>query len=125
MRHRVLCFGGRDYCDTRAVAGVLQKLLDAWGPDSFAVIHGGARGADSLCGAWAASKGLPVVAVAANWELFGKAAGGIRNQWMLDVCAPTYAVGFPGGPGSRNMAERVKKAGLPLWLPFALDDADK
>ena len=36
---------------------------------------------------------------------------------MLDWVMPNYAVGFPGGAGTRDMAARCAAAGLPLWRP--------
>lgn len=79
--------------------------------------HGGARGADTLAGEWGKRKGLPVLRVDANWDYYDKAAGPIRNQWMIDFAFPTYAVGFPGHTGTSDMAERCVEAGLPLWRP--------
>jgi hypothetical protein len=81
----------------------------------FAVIQGGAKGADSLCGLWAKSKGLPTIVVEANWARYDKAAGSIRNQWMLDFCEPNYVVAFPGGIGTRNMIDKSKLKGITVW----------
>ena len=81
------------------------------------IIHGAARGADSLAGQWGKSKGLPVVEIPANWDVYGNAAGSIRNQWMRDICMPTYGVGFPGGRGSANMLAKLLEVKCPVWLP--------
>lgn len=97
MRHRVLFFGGRDYSDAAYMRLVFDRLPEALNGAGFCVIHGGAKGADSLAGSVAASRGLPVVVVPANWGFYKLAAGPVRNTWMLDFCAPTYAVRFPGG----------------------------
>lgn len=119
MMHKVLCFGGRDYTNVNDVAQALTLLFDTLGKTPFAVIHGGARGADTLCANWAKSKGFPVLQVDANWDFYKKAAGGIRNQWMLDLCVPTYAVAFPGGAGTRDMTKRALSAGVIVWAPYA------
>lgn len=116
MTHRVLCFGGRDYDDRMAIDTALMQLTTSIG--QFAIIHGGARGADQLCGEWGERRGRPVIAVRANWDFYAKAAGGIRNSWMLEHCMPTYAVGFPGGPGTSDMAKRCERSGLTLWRPY-------
>ena len=113
--HRVLCFGGRDYYDDTAIAAALSELTSRLGV--FAIIHGGARGADSLCGAWGAAHGCPVVIVPANWDFYGNRAGPVRNAWMLDIAFPTYAVGFPGGTGTADMLRRLERAGVPVWRP--------
>lgn len=108
---RVLVFGGRDFTDAAIVDQALSMLPVG------CIIHGGARGADTLAGEWGKRKGLPVLRVDAPWDVYGNRAGPIRNQWMLDWCSPTYAVGFPGGSGTRDMAHRCTVAGLPLWRP--------
>lgn len=118
MRHRVLCFGGRTFADAAAVDRVLSQLTPHPEFIQFAIIQGGARGADTLCAAWGKTHGHPVIEVAAPWETHGKRAGPLRNSWMIELCQPTYAVGFPGGPGSANMASQCRAAGVPLWLPF-------
>lgn len=112
MTLRVLVFGGRDFTDTAIMDQALSML------DVGCIIHGGARGADTLAGEWGNRKGLPVLRIDAPWDFYGKyAAGPIRNQWLLDWACPTYAVGFPGGSGTRDMAQRCAAAGLPVWRP--------
>lgn len=114
--HKCLVFGGRTYSDARAVSEILTQFWQRHG--QFAVIEGGASGADRLAREWGQLHGLPVLTCAANWNSYKKAAGFIRNQWMLDYAQPTYAIGFPGGPGTADMARRVAKAGVALWQPF-------
>lgn len=111
--HRVLCCGGRNFNDVQFVTARLDELRQVLG--DFAIIHGGARGADRLAGEWGKRSGLPVIEVAANWDRFANAAGSIRNGWMLDFCFPTYAVAFPGGPGTADMVRKCKTRGIPVW----------
>jgi hypothetical protein len=115
--HRVLCFGGRTYEDMPALTIALDMVAAHLG--ALAVVHGGARGADDLAGAWARKRGVPLAIVPAPWDFYGKRAGTLRNSWMISLCQPTYAVGFPGGVGSANMASQCRAAGIPLWLPYA------
>lgn len=116
--NRVLCFGGRDFADAAAVDRSLAAFFDRNGATPSAVIHGGARGADSLCGSWGKRRGLCVIRVDANWDFFNNRAGPVRNGWMLQFCFPTYGIGFPGGSGTRDMAERLRVAGVPVWWPL-------
>lgn len=113
--HRVLCFGGRAYVQVKVVEQVLDQLPAVLRGVPFAIFHGGAPGADVICGAWGKRHGHPVASMEANWDFYGKPAGPIRNQWMLDFFRPTYAVGFPGGPGTRDMLARLDLAGVPCW----------
>src|SRR5574341_214066 len=48
------------------------------------VVHGNARGADSMFGAAAAQLRIPLHIFPANWKKYGRRAGHIRNREMLD-----------------------------------------
>lgn len=76
------------------------------------VIHGGARGADSLAGEVATKAGVPVEVYPAQWEKHGRRAGPIRNQQMLDEGRPDVVLAMPGGVGTADMVRRAKAAGL-------------
>lgn len=106
---RVLITGGRDFDDQDLLERTLDELHSK---HSFTtMIHGDASGADRLAGQWAESKGISVEANPADWKKFGRAAGPIRNQQMLDD-KPDLVVAFPGGKGTADMVSRAKKAGL-------------
>lgn len=81
MQQRVLVCGGRDYSD----ADMLGKILDAAHAANpiVCLIHGAARGADSLAADWALSRDVLCQAYPADWERDGKSAGPKRNQKML------------------------------------------
>lgn len=111
--HRVLVCGGRDFVDASRVVAVLGYYRSEAG--GFEVlIHGAARGADSLAGEWAKMVGVEVLAFPANWNTFGKAAGSIRNGYMLREGKPTLVIAFPGGAGTRDMIGKAKRAGVPV-----------
>lgn len=116
----VLVFGGRDFSDKRAVHKAFAEFTNHVGPISQ-VIHGKARGADRLGGIVAAELGILVREFPADWDGLGKRAGPIRNQQMLDDGKPDAAIGFPGGRGTADMVERLRKIKLPLWDAGALD----
>lgn len=109
---KVLVFGGRRYRNVTLLNAVLSTL-HAERPFTR-VIHGGATGADTLGGLWAGRYGVPVDVYHAQWTKHGKGAGHRRNQRMLDEGQPDFAVGFPGGRGTANMTDKLKRAGIPL-----------
>lgn len=109
---RVLICGGRHYADYDKVK---QALVDLGGKDAIeVVIHGAAQGADKLGGLAAQELGIAAKAVPADWTLYGKAAGTIRNQKMLDDEHPTMCLAFPDpeSRGTWDMVRRAKKAGI-------------
>ena len=111
-RKKVIVCGGRKYTDTERIYSVLDSLVIREG--SIFVIHGGAPGADQSAGEWAKQNGVPCAIVPANWNFYGKSAGGRRNGWMLEL-DPDLVVAFPGGVGTQNMITLAKKHGVPVF----------
>lgn len=75
----VLCCGSRDFTDRATIRAWLARF-----PRGTVVIHGAARGADTLAAEEARALGFAVRAYPARWDTEGKAAGPLRNQRMLD-----------------------------------------
>jgi hypothetical protein len=108
----ILVCGGRDYYDRATVYQTLDQLHQS--TPITKLVHGDARGADSLGAAWAKLRGIDVVAVPADWAANKKAAGPMRNALMLRLHHPDLVVAFPGGNGTRDMIIRSQKAGVPV-----------
>jgi YspA, cpYpsA-related SLOG family len=111
---RVLVCGGREYSDLPRVIGVLNPLLEQH-PD-LEIIEGGATGADTLARDWAYAKSVPVQTFPANWKLYGKRAGYIRNVQMLEEGKPDMVIAFPGGPGTGMMVNLADKANVSVRI---------
>ena len=111
---RVLVCGGRDYPDQAKVNSVLTPLLEQF-PD-LEIIEGGATGADLLAKNWAHAKNVPVQTFPANWKLYGKRAGYIRNVQMLEEGQPDMVIAFPGGPGTGMMVNLADKANVSVRI---------
>ena len=119
---RVLVCGGRDYDDRERLFRVLDEALQAatLSGKTFTLVHGGARGADSLSHVWATDrkitdKGGVVRVYEADWETHGRAAGPIRNKLMLTSEQPHVIIGFKGGRGTAHMIRIGKEAGVPVY----------
>ena len=112
---KVIVCGGRDYNDREAVFAALDKA-HAKRPFSM-VIHGGARGADTLAGQWAESRGIFSARVDALWDAHGKAAGPRRNRAMLTLL-PEGLVAFLGGRGTADMVAAARATGVKVWCPY-------
>jgi hypothetical protein len=107
-KKRILVCGGRDFSDRSLLERILDLSLDKWGADGIVIIHGGARGADTLAGEWAKYHNIECIEEKADWEKYGKRAGPIRNQKMLDEHKPEIVVAFPGGTGTTHMVLLAK-----------------
>lgn len=107
--HKVLVCGGRDYEDYPTVKQTLDKL-HAEQPIDF-IIEGGAGGADTLAKRWSNESGVHCIEVRALWDYIGRSAGYKRNEAMLAL-EPSLVVVFPGGNGTKYMAEISEKEGI-------------
>ncbi|MGY6251723.1 DUF2493 domain-containing protein [Bosea thiooxidans] len=108
---RLLVTGGRNFTNRDLAFSALDKL-DAENCIDV-VIHGAARGADTEAARWCAVRGVPVWPCPADWSL-GKAAGILRNQWMLENASPSHVLAFPGGNGTADMVRRARAASIPV-----------
>lgn len=115
---RVLCFGSRHFDDLPTVR---QALLDLH-PTVGLVIEGEGKGADRLCRFAALELGLPVMPVAADWRLRGRAGGPMRNRSMLnfgiDLALSFQLPGRPLGAGSTDMTLQLERADVPYRLLY-------
>lgn len=98
----------------------LLELLAEEGPlpdGKHRIIHGDASGVDRLAGRSAMQwVDCEVVAYPAHWKTFGRAAGAIRNQQMLDKEKVDVVLAFPSfdSKGTWDMVERAVKARIPV-----------
>lgn len=105
---KILVCGGRDFIDRAKLFSALDELHSV--EKITTLVHGGARGADSLANAWAEPKGIPIRVYNPDWSI-GKMTGALRNQEMLDSEAPDLVVAFEGGNGTADMVYRAKAQG--------------
>jgi hypothetical protein len=116
---RILVCGGRNFRNVSFVAWTLGRVSNG---EYCTVICGGATGGDALAAKWALSKQMGLECYEAEWEKYGRAAGPIRNQRMLDEGKPDVVVSFPGGRGTADMVRRATEAGIKVikasdWTP--------
>lgn len=76
-----LVAGSRTFGDYSLMERSLDYLL--WNfRGNVEIVSGGAKGADALAEAYAKSRGYELKIFPANWDLYGKQAGHIRNEQM-------------------------------------------
>lgn len=111
--YRILVTGSRDWQDVETIEKALLEYDDIpWGE---VVLVSGAcsSGADYLCELYASALGWKVERHPANWELYGKQAGFIRNSEMV-VTMPDVCLAFikDGSRGATHCAALAKQAGI-------------
>ena len=120
---KVLVFGSRTWRDAIAEEHVLDGMYDFHKGDNepFVIVHGAAQGADEIADGFARANGIPRERYSADWDLYGKAAGAYRNEYMLLHGNPDVAWGFVDkdllhSKGSHDMAMKCVAAGVPTYI---------
>jgi hypothetical protein len=115
---RVLVCGGRNYDDRERLYKALNTALRSATSAGkvFILIHGNARGADTLSDDWAKERQVAITTrvYPADWAKHNKAAGPIRNRLMLTTENPHVIIACSGGSGTADMIRIGKKAGVPV-----------
>ena len=118
---RVLICGSRTWRDAFPIQAVLQRYYTI-GP--FMLIHGAAKGADSLADFWGRKLSIEIEAFPADWSI-GKRAGYVRNSQMLTEGKPDVVWAFVDKPlaesmGTAMMVDIARKGGVPCYVVEAI-----
>lgn len=116
MSIRILITGSRNWPDRVVVANAIrQAWIDADKPYRVTVVHGGARGADYIADQFARRMRFEVEQHVADWDKYGKRAGYVRNQQMvdsgIDIC---LAFIYNESKGATMCAKLAEDAGIPV-----------
>lgn len=118
-KEAILFTGSRDWNDIEAVKAVLASLDH----QKYFVLHGACpSGLDKVVDTLACDEetsNFNVVAVPARWDLYGPAAGPIRNQYMVEHYKPAHVYAFKSSPvsaGTDNCIKCARAAGIPVTL---------
>lgn len=105
----VVVSGSREYSNIQKIYNELQNILDEH--NNVVIVEGGANGADAIAALFAKEKGIKLLTFNADWDKYKKAAGGIRNQQMLDECNPDLVIAFPL-PKSKGTYDMIRRANI-------------
>lgn len=103
---RIGVIGSRSFIDYPLLKEVLDKATIGV-KENIYIISGGAKGADSLAQKYANERGYKMTIFKPIWELYGKAAGPIRNQHIID--SSDLIIAFWDGE-SRGTKDALTKA---------------
>ena len=98
-----------------------QKLFDktlAFLPKPVMIVSGGAKGADSFGAQYAADNNIPALIHSPDWEKHGKAAGFIRNEFIVRDCDVVLAFWDGKSNGTRDSLNHAKKLKKPTIIVY-------
>lgn len=121
---KILITGGRNYGQKQEVWGDETVWFDnpveiAYFNDTLdaihrrkpitCIVHGGAKGADTLAKLWAQDNNVEQKEYLPDWNRHGVYAGPLRNAEMMDLNKDLQCViAFPGGKGTKNCIGQAK-----------------
>lgn len=111
---KVIVAGSRGFADYQMLCRELDSFFGTLEADNFAIISGGAKGADWLGEVYAKGRGIKTIKVPPDWDRYGKSAGYRRNVEMAKIA--THCIVFWDGKskGSRHMIDIAQAYDLVL-----------
>lgn len=103
----LLVTGSRDFTNIDMVIDVLTQ----YDPATTTIVHGGAKGLDTIADLVAKELGFTVQCYKAGWN-HSKRDGILRNSQMLYEAKPDKIIGFRSKLNSRGTNGMLMKAGI-------------
>jgi hypothetical protein len=111
---KVIIAGGRDFNDFELLKDKCDIYLSQ--QSNVEIVSGTANGADKLGERYAKESNLKLTKFPADWDLYGRGAGPIRNKEMADY-ADSLVVFWDGkSKGTENMIAEARKRGLSIRI---------
>ena len=104
--------GARHLSNASLVATHLSSALSK--QPGLVLVCGNGKGCDTLVRQWASTHKVPLLVAPAHWASYGKAAGPIRNRFMLSMAQGVLAFPQAGSKGTAHVIRTAKELGLPL-----------
>ena len=121
---KIVITGSRDFSDRKFLFTYLDRFHSLHSISHL--IQGGARGVDSLSREWAIARNVRWSEYLADWRMYGKFAGHLRNQQMINQ-SPDAVIAFFSDPknpssGTSDCVARAKLAAIPVYFAHELDN---
>ena len=117
---RILVTGSRDWDDRNTIYRALQEARIGVSHDEIVLVHGGATGADQIAEVYAEAMDWGVEEHRAQWAVYSKGAGPMRNREMVDSGADICLAFIKNNsPGATHCAEYAEARGIPVKRFYA------
>lgn len=116
---RVIIAGSREFDNYNLLESTISNFIKE-NTNNVEIVSGTARGADQLGEQFAIEYGYQIKRFPANWNLYGKSAGPIRNREMAEYASGGQGVLFAfwdgKSRGTKSMIDLAKKYGLEVYV---------
>jgi len=111
---KIAVVGSRDFENYELVKSVLDLATKHGVLDE--VVSGGARGADFLGKKYAIENNVPYKEFPAQWDIYGRGAGMIRNKLIVEYCDMLIAFWDGTSKGTKNAINLARKSGKRVFI---------
>jgi len=111
---KIAIVGSRHYNNLDVVADYIRT----WFKPDDTLLSGGAFGVDAIAELIAKDCQLTTQIFKPNWDKYGKSAGAIRNQQIVEAADKVVAFWDGQSKGTKITIDLTKKAGKPLEVIF-------
>ncbi len=109
---RLAVVGSRSCEDYEMVSGFLKNFNN----QKPIIVSGGAKGVDSLAERFADENELKKKIYKADWSKYGRAAGPVRNQQIVENSDAMIAFATRDSNGTKNSVKLAVKKGIPVLV---------
>lgn len=113
---RTIIAGSRDITNYIALLDAVENAKNYSKINPTTIISGAARGVDELAIWYAEDNNLPCELFPAEWKVFGKGAGMIRNRKMAENAEALIALWDGSSRGTENMINVAKELKLKVYV---------
>lgn len=106
--HKLIVAGNRTFTDWEFFTSVMNSINFS----RIQIVEGGAEGVDEMAKRYAVINNISFRTFDAEWKIYGKAAGPIRNKQMAEYADGLLAFWDGKSKGTQNMIETAKKLKL-------------
>lgn len=116
---KLIIAGSRSITHPFAVVNAIEHFIGSLEPTSITeIVHGGARGVDTLGQRYAELYNLPVRVFKPDWKGNFMAAGFVRNGEMAEYADQLLAVWDGKSKGTRSMIELMQDLHKPCYVYY-------
>lgn len=113
----IVIFGSRGlYPDARTIFEFVFHLENYDTGSDIRIITGMAIGVDTAALRFAEFHEYEIIKMPANWDKYGKKAGILRNQEMVEIADAALCFWDGKSLGTKDMIKRVLKKGIPFIM---------
>lgn len=114
---KLIVAGSRSITDYDTVKTAIDNLVKQ-GTVVTAIIEGTATGVDQLASQYALEHGIENIRVPAEWKLYHKGAGAVRNRKMAEMGDALLALWDGSSYGTKNMIKLANDKGIPVTVIY-------